>query len=154
MKKIVNGIEINLTPEEIEEFNSFQPTDADLLRTAQDSKNLEINQARDAAIYANITITTENSGLQTFSCFTGISGELNLVITALQKRIDDGETDPTTRFPSVDNNIVSMTINDYKAVQDELASRADYYAQGRELKDSVEACASVEEVDNINIDFS
>jgi hypothetical protein len=143
-KAIVNGNSIE----------AYVKPDSELLQEAKHSKKLEINKARDEAIYSNITITTENSGSQTFSCFKNISGELNLAITALQNRIDNGETDPTIRFPEVNNSIINMTINDYKAIQNELGLRADYYAQGRELKDSVEACTTIEEVDAINIVFN
>lgn len=135
-------------------IEDYVKPDSEFLQEAKDSKKLEINKARDEAIYSNITITTENSGSQTFSCFKNISGELNLAITALQNRIDNGETDPTIRFPEVNNSIINMTINDYKAIQNELGLRADYYAQGRELKDSVEACTTIEEVDAINIVFN
>jgi exonuclease III len=165
---IINENTDIITPFEVDNINLLSPflrtlpnreittqeRDGYLLQEAKDSKKLEINKARDEAIYSNITITTENSGSQIFSCFKNISGELNLAITALQNRIDNGETDPTIRFPEVNNSIISMTINDYKAIQNELGLRADYYAQGRELKDSVEACTTIEEVDAINIVFN
>jgi len=123
------------------------------LEGAQVAKKLEIEQARDAAIYADIIIETENSGYKTFVSFSNISGELALAISALQSKIDDGEIDPVIRFPSKDNINIDMTINDYKAAQVIIANRADFYAQGRDLKDLVIAATTIAELDAITITF-
>ena len=42
MNKIVNGKLIELTPEEIAEYEARQPTDADVLQEAKDSKIAEL----------------------------------------------------------------------------------------------------------------
>ena len=123
------------------------------IETAKTNKKIEIETARDAAIYAPITISTENEGEKTFSAFIGMAGQVALAITNLDKRIADGEISPTIRHPAQDNSRPLLTINDFRLLETELIARNDYYNQGIDLKAQVDACSTIEQVNSIDISF-
>lgn len=128
--------------------------DQDNLEEAKTDKKKEIEVARDAAIYAPITISTENEGEKTFSAFIGIAGQVALAITNLDKRIANGETSPTIKHPAQDNSQPLLTINDFRLLEAELIARNDYFNQGIDLKAQVDACSTIDELNSINISFN
>ena len=157
--KIVNGIAILLTEDEIAELNQL-PSEEKLLSQLNSQKQAKIAQLKANRISEMEVKTPKPSSLQiykidgvfrTFKIKISDIAILNSRIIRLQNAI----AGTTAQWTDIDNNRLDLTLDQFKTLANHLDVRdQDLFSIYTDKLAEINACTTLEELNNINIDFS
>jgi len=159
MKRIVNGIEIEMTQDEINNLN--QDSTQKILQKTQEKKKVEINNFRDYLLNLDsphtvgATYLLELNGEQVrFQVNQSTKTDLIANIIDLQDEIDNGEVNPTSDWIAVDNKTYQLTIGDFKELIKHLKYRAECLRKNaRAAKDAILDMDNIEDIKDYDINW-
>jgi len=155
MNKIVNGKLIELTPEEIAEYEARQPTAEDLLQNAKDSKIAEIKALRNSSILEPTPKTVsfqDNLENKTFNVQSNDVNVFSNIIAYLQDLIDSGMLSPTRKWTDAEGERIDLSVNDFRSLRNHLIYRDELqYDQAKLRVAAVKALTVIEDVEAYDI---
>lgn len=148
LTKLVNGKRLELTTEEIEKFNSRQPSDSDLLQEAKDNKIAKILINRNNWMHQPVTYKIDSKDTE-FKA-TQIAG-LNLIAAARSPR---NMSTGTINWLDNNDNPILLTIAQAEGIIDLIEDQRSYsYFRQATLNKEIESCNSISEIEQIDISF-
>lgn len=150
MHKIVNGVKIELTEEEINNLGQDGPEQ--LLQKAKDKKIAEIKALRECNLNDSTPREpgTYGGNLADKSIKISVKEHLPIfesIISKLERLIESGATNPTRAWTDANGDRLDLTIEDYKSLASHLDLRDEYEYTIAALKiKEVEALTTIEEV--------
>lgn len=157
--KIVNGIAILLTEDEIAELNQL-PSEEKLLSQLNSQKQAKIAQLKANRISEMEVKTPKPSSLQiykidgvfrTFKIKISDIAILNSRIIRLQNAI----AGTTAQWTDIENNRLDLTLDEFKTLANHLDVRdQNLFSIYTDKLAEINACTTLEELNNININFS
>jgi hypothetical protein len=157
--KLVNGVAILLTESEIAELNQL-PSEEDLLNQLNSQKQVKINQLKANRISEMEVKTPKPSSLQVYE-IDGVFRTFKLKISDIAIlnsriiRLQNAIAGTTAQWTDIDNNRLDLTLEEFKTLANHLDVRdQNLFTLYTEKLVEINACTTLEELDNINIDFS
>jgi hypothetical protein len=154
--KLVNGINIELSESEYQEYYDRQPTTDQLLAAAKDKKKVEIKKLRDSNLEKPTPQSIEYDGNLSNRSFA-VSVKIHLpvfesIIAKLNRRIEAGEDSPTREWTDSSGERLQLTIEDYKSLANHLDERDEQeYSQARLKIELLESLDTLEEIGDFDI---
>jgi uncharacterized protein YjcR len=157
--KLVNGIAILLTENEIAELS--QPlSEEELLNQLNLQKQVKINQLKTNRISEMEVETPKLSSLEVYE-IDGVSRTFKLKISDIAIlnsriiRLQDAIAGTTAQWTDIDNNRLDLNLDQFKTLANHLDVRdQNLFTLYIEKLAEINACTTLEELNNINIDFS
>lgn len=154
MKKIVNGLEIELTAEELLEYNAIQPKPQDILNQTKQRKINQIKALRDNNLKKPTPQTISYEGNLANKSFAITKDDLtliNVIICDLDDKIAAGLENPTREWTAIEGRF-ALNISDFKSLRSHVLLRDEQeYSQARLKVSEIAALETLEEVENYDI---